>query len=74
MTLQVIDQSGNKTDYDVASVPRIGDRIVLGATDTRRSAPLCYRVVDVIFRLDAPTRDQVAVLVEEDEDSGMRLA
>ena len=66
MTLQVIDQRGNRAEYHVESVPRIGERIVLSRD---RAVVSCYRVIDVVFRLDARSEDQVSVLIEEDDDS-----
>jgi hypothetical protein len=68
MTLQLIDQRGNKADYQVDSVPRIGDRVVLSRDNL---AANCYRVIDVVYHLNAPSSEQVSLLVEEDDDPGV---
>ena len=79
-TLRVIDQSGNRHDYETDFVPRIGEHIVLvygrgGDTGTPRGrgreppAPHYLRVTDVLYRLDNPTGHQAAILVAEETNS-----
>jgi hypothetical protein len=66
----VIDQAGNKTDYETEFVPRIGERIELEYGIGRGSLQVHYfRVKDVLYRLQAPTDHQVAILIEEEDDA-----
>jgi hypothetical protein len=68
--LRVIDQAGNKTDYETEFVPRIGERIELEYPIGRGSKQLHhFRVKDVLYRLQAPTDDQASILVEEEDDA-----
>jgi hypothetical protein len=67
--LRVIDQIGNKQDYEAEFVPRIGERITLTfgvAKDSVREH--FYRVKDVEYRLDNAVEHQVAILIEEDKN------
>ena len=69
-TLRVIDQAGNKHDYDAEFVPRIGERILLTfgvGTDPVR--PHYFRVKDVQYALDNPVDHQVSILIEDDRNS-----
>jgi hypothetical protein len=69
MTLRVINQAGNKTDYEADFVPRIGERIVL--TYKSGSDPLAehsFRVQDVMYRLDNRPDIQAAILVTEENN------
>jgi hypothetical protein len=65
--LRVIDEAGNKQDYEAEFVPRIGERIRLeygrGSEPVR---PHFFRVKDVEYRLDNPVDLQVSILVEEE--------
>jgi hypothetical protein len=68
-TLRVIDSIGNKTDYDAASIPRIGERIEL--TYKIGDEPMSvhfFRVKDVVYKLQSPIESQVGILVEEEKD------
>jgi hypothetical protein len=66
-TLRVIDQAGNRQDYDTEFVPRIGERISLTfGTGSAAVTEHFYRVQDVMYRLDMPSNVQVAILVAED--------
>ena len=66
--LRVVDQAGNRTDYEAEFVPRIGERVELvygiGKNDPVR--PHYFRVKDVMYRLDNKPENQVAILVEEE--------
>jgi hypothetical protein len=65
----VIDQAGNKIDYETEFVPRIGERIVL--TYKLGSDPLrdySFRVQDVMYRLDNEPDKQAAILVTEEDN------
>lgn len=65
--LRVIDQAGNRTDYETEFVPRIGERVLLrygiGSDPVR---PHYFRVKDVMYRLDEGPDVQVAILIEEE--------
>ena len=66
--LRVIDQIGNKRDYEVEFVPRIGDRVLLEYRSGNEPVrPHYYRVKDVMYRLDASVEHQVAILIEEEQ-------
>jgi hypothetical protein len=65
--LRVIDESGNKQDYDTEFVPRIGERIELEYG--RSGQPVTthfHRVKDVAYRLDKPADVQAYILIEEE--------
>jgi hypothetical protein len=65
--LRVIDQDGNKFDYETEFVPRIGERVLLAFPLGRlRSIVHHYRVKDVMYRLTNPVGAQVAILIEEE--------
>jgi hypothetical protein len=65
--LRVVDQAGNRTDYEAEFVPRIGERIVLEyGTGGEPVRPHYFRVKDVMYRLDNPPQEQVAILTEEE--------
>jgi hypothetical protein len=68
--LRVIDQAGNKTDYETEFVPRIGERILLeygiGGGPVR---PRYFRVKDVMYRLQNSPDAQAAILIEEDSNA-----
>jgi hypothetical protein len=67
--LRVIDQIGNRTDYEAEFVPRIGERIRLEyGVGGDPVAPRFFRVKDVMYRLDQPPENQVAILIEEESD------
>ena len=65
--LTVIDQAGNKQDYEAEFLPRIGERIVLeygiGGQPVREHF---HRVKDVEYYLQKPTDVQVRILTEEE--------
>jgi hypothetical protein len=65
-SVRVVDQFGNKTDYETETVPRIGERIVMdygiGSEPVR---PHYFRVVDVMYNLSMK-EDNAAVLVTEE--------
>jgi hypothetical protein len=69
--LRVIDEIGNKADYEVEFIPRIGERILLefarGQEQKVRSH--YYRVKDVQYNLGQPVTHQVAILIEEERDA-----
>ena len=73
--LRVIDQFGNKYDYDTEFVPRIGERVVLeyevvlAATSSlkERIRPHYYRVKDVSYNLSNSTDVQASILIEEED-------
>jgi hypothetical protein len=67
--LRVVDQVGNRTDYETEFVPRIGESIVLEYGSGRDSVrPHYFRVKDVVYRLDNRPENQVAVLIGEEDD------
>ena len=67
--LRVIDENGNKQDYETDLVPRIGERILLefgrGGEPVRQHL---FRVKDVEYRLQNDLGSQVAILTEEETD------
>ncbi len=67
--LRVIDQIGNNQDYETEFVPRIGERVELeygiGGEPIRRHY---FRVKDVVYRLQGKPDNQVAILVEEEDN------
>jgi hypothetical protein len=67
--LRVIDEVGNKQDYESEFLPRIGERIVMefgkGNEPVREHF---FRVKDVAYRLDAPLNAQVSIRVEEERN------
>ena len=67
--LRVVDQIGNRTDYETEFVPRIGERILLeygsGGDPVR---PHYFRVKDVVYRLNNRPENQVAILIKEESD------
>ena len=76
-TLRVVDQRGNRYDFETDFVPRIGERVLLlhrrgdvpSADHVRggeTAAPHHFRVVDVLYRLDNSVEHQAAILVEEE--------
>jgi hypothetical protein len=68
--LRVIDQTGNKTDYETEFVPRIGERIELEYSMGRGPMQVHhFRVKDVLYRLQAPADNQAAILVEEEDEA-----
>jgi hypothetical protein len=70
MILRVVDQAGSRFDYEAASVPRIGEQIVLEyAIDGGPVMPHYYRVTDVMYRLDLRPENQAAVLIEEEAET-----
>jgi hypothetical protein len=67
--IRVINQAGNKQDYEVQTVPRIAERIVL--TYRIGNDPLelhFFRVRDVMHNLDNAPHGQVAVLVAKEDN------
>jgi hypothetical protein len=75
--LRVVDQSGNRYDYETDFVPRIGEHLLLADRQGRDSSALLvrggenaalrhFRVADVLYRLDRATEDQAAILVQEE--------
>jgi hypothetical protein len=67
--LRVVDQAGNRTDYETEFVPRIGERILLPYGTGGDPVRLHYfRVKDVMYRLDEPPDIQAAILIEEESD------
>ena len=67
--LRVIDEVGNKQDYEAEFVPRIGERITLvygigGEPVTEHF----HRVKDVEYFLQNPVDVQVRVLIEEESN------
>ena len=68
--LRVIDQAGNRADYETEFVPRIGERIFLQYGINKGPVkPHCFRVKDVMYRLQEPSDIQVAILIEEEPDA-----
>lgn len=68
--LRVVDQAGNRTDYETEFVPRIGERILLRYGTGGDPVRLHYsRVKDVMYRLDERPDIQVAILIEEEIDA-----
>jgi len=68
--LRVVDQAGNRTDYEAEVVPRVGERILLSygrGSDPVR--PHYFRVKDVLHRLDNEPGSRVAVLVAEENNA-----
>ena len=67
--LRVVDQIGNRTDYETEFVPRIGERILLeygsGGDPVR---PHYFRVKAVVYRLNNRPENQVAILIKEESD------
>ena len=67
--LRVIDEIGNKTDYETEFVPRIGERIELYYAKGSDSLSTHYfRVKDVAYRLSNSPDAQVAILVQEERN------
>jgi hypothetical protein len=67
--LRIIDEAGNKTDYETDWVPRIGERIVL--VWGRNNEPVSdhyYRVKDVVYFLNNRSEGQAAILVTEESN------
>jgi len=73
--LRVIDEFGNKQDYETEFVPRIGERVileygvVLGAPSAAKEPirPHYNRVKDVSYTLTNPTDIQASILIEEED-------
>jgi hypothetical protein len=64
--LRVIDEIGNKQDFETDYVPRIGERIILEyGTGGNRVKEHHLRVKDVVYRLQNKPDHQAAILVEE---------
>jgi hypothetical protein len=59
------DQNENRTEYDVAFVPRVGERILLESS-ADSGTPQYYRVKDVLHRLTAEPARRVEILIEEE--------
>ena len=69
--LRVIDQAGNKQDYETDYLPRIGERIMLEYGIGKDPVAIHYfRVKDVMYRLQEKPDVQAAILIEEDTDTG----
>jgi len=67
--LRVIDELGNKTDYETDWVPRIGERMVLvSGHNTELVTDHYYRVKDVVYFLNNRSEGQAAVLVTEESN------
>lgn len=67
--LRVIDELGNKTDYETDWVPRIGERLVLVQGLNKESVTdHYYRVKDVVYFLNNRSECQAAVLVAEESN------
>lgn len=68
-SLSVVDQAGNRIEYETELVPRIGERILLeygiGGDPVR---PHYFRVKDVMYRLNNRPENQAAILIEEESD------
>ena len=65
--LRVIDEAGNKTDYETDHIPRIGERIMLEYGIGKAPVAIHYfRVKDVMYRLQEKGDNQAAILIEED--------
>jgi hypothetical protein len=68
--LRVIDQAGNKTDYETDYLPRIGERIMLEYGINKNPVAIHYfRVKDVMYRLQQKPDIQAAILIQEDPDA-----
>lgn len=65
--VRVVDEAGNKQDFETNHVPRIGERIVLafgvGGQQVRRHH---FRVKDVKYHLDQKPDSQAAIWIEEE--------
>lgn len=69
LSLRVVDQAGNGTDYEVEVVPRIGERVVLVyGIGGRPVSEHYFRVQDVMYKLDNKPDGQAAVLLKEEDD------
>jgi hypothetical protein len=66
--LRVIDENGNKTDYETEWVPRIGERVVLVWGNSEPVSDHYYRVKDVVYFLNNRSEGQAAVLVTEESN------
>ena len=75
--LRVVDQSGNRYDYETDFVPRIGEHLLLANRGVGESSALPvrggenaalrhFRVTDVLYRLDRAVEHQAAILVQEE--------
>jgi hypothetical protein len=64
--LRVIDEVGNKQDFETNHVPRIGEKIVLVYGKGGQLVEEHHlRVKDVMYRFDNKPDHQAAILVEE---------
>jgi hypothetical protein len=67
--LRVIDEIGNKQDFETDYVPRIGECILLEfGRGSQPVEPHYYRVKDVMYRLDNDPPHQAAILIHEESD------
>jgi hypothetical protein len=67
--LRVVDQAGNKQDYETEFVPRIGERILLEYGSSRETVkPHYFRVKDVMYQLQERADIQPAILIQEEDD------
>jgi len=67
--LRIIDEVGNKTDYETDWVPRIGERIVLvRGRNNEPGSDHYYRVKDVVYFLNNCSEGQAAILVTEESN------
>ncbi len=67
--LRIIDEAGNKTDYETDWVPRIGERVVLvWGNNNEAASDHYYRVKDVVYFLNNRAEGQAAVLVTEESN------
>ena len=67
--LRVIDEAGNKQDFEAEFVPRIGELLVW--TYQRGGEQLkehYFRVRDVMYKLDNPPDSQAAILIAEEDN------
>jgi hypothetical protein len=65
--LRVIDEAGNRQDYDTEFVPRIGERVVLEyGVGGEPVAMHHFRVKDVAYHLQNASDVQATILIEEE--------
>ncbi len=67
----MIDQAGNKQDYETEFVPRMGERIVLSFGNYRENnvREHFFRVKDVEYHLQNRSDIQARILIEEETNA-----
>lgn len=68
--LRVVDEIGNRADYEAEFVPRVGERIRLDfGRGGQPVEPHYYRVKDVLYWFDNPVHLQASILIEPDSSN-----